>query len=237
MLVTRLDVQDAQSVMSAVEAAVARFGGIDVLVNNAGFSLFGVFEALSPEKIQEQFAVNVFGLMDVTRAVLPVLRRQGGGTIVNLSSSGGIITVPLMSMYHSTKFAVEGFSESLAYELASQNIRVKLVEPGAVRTQFGARMLSEFAHAPSLACYDAFVDKIKALYASMLAGETSSAEQVAEVVFGAATDRSPQLRYVVGEDIATLVKVRREMGEDNYIALMRAQFLSEESTVPVATGR
>ncbi|MFM2089338.1 MAG: hypothetical protein RLZZ237_4207 [Pseudomonadota bacterium] len=226
LLVTRLDVQDKASIGAAVDAAVAHFGGIDVLVNNAGFSLFGVFEALSPQKIQEQFAVNVFGLMDVTRALLPVLRQQGGGTIINVSSSGGIITVPLMSMYHATKFAVEGFSESLSYELASQNISVKLIEPGAVRTQFGARMFSEFAHNPSLASYDVYIEKIKALYDGMLTGDTSSAEQVAEVIFGAATDQSARLRYVIGEDIAELVRIRREMGEDSYLALMRAQFLS-----------
>jgi short-subunit dehydrogenase len=208
-----------------------------VLVNNAGFSLFGVFEALSPQKIHEQFAVNVFGLMDVTRAVLPVLRRQGGGTIINVSSSGGIITVPLMSMYHATKFAVEGFSESLAYELASQNIGVKLIEPGSVRTQFGARMFSEFAHDASLASYDPFIDRIKALYTAMMAGESSSAEQVADVVFDAATDRSPRLRYVVGADIAELVKIRREMGEDHYLGLMRSQFLGTESAAPAAESR
>ncbi|MFZ4874949.1 SDR family oxidoreductase [Janthinobacterium sp. Mn2066] len=226
LLVTRLDVQDKASIGAAVDAAVACFGGIDVLVNNAGFSLFGVFEALSPQKIQEQFAVNVFGLMDVTRALLPVLRQQGGGTIINVSSSGGVITVPLMSMYHATKFAVEGFSESLSYELASQNISVKLIEPGAVRTQFGARMFSEFAHDPSLASYDFYIEKIKALYAGMLTGDTSSAEQVADVIFGAATDRSARLRYVIGEDIAKLVRTRREMGEESYLALMREQFLS-----------
>ncbi|CAE6969915.1 Dihydroanticapsin 7-dehydrogenase [Paraburkholderia domus] len=237
LFVTRLDVQDESSVTSAVDAAVERFGGIDVLVNNAGFGLFGVFEALSPHKIQEQFAVNVFGLMDVTRAVLPVLRRQGGGTIVNVSSSGGMITVPLMSMYHATKFAVEGFSESLAYELTSQNIFVRLIEPGAARTQFGARMFSEFAHDRSLACYDRFIDKTNALFAAMLGGETSSAEQVADVVFDAATDQSSRLRYVVGEDIAALVKARHEMGEDNYIALMRARFLSAEPAAPTAGGR
>lgn len=231
LLITRLDVQDASSVQAAVDAAVSRFRGIDVLVNNAGFSLFGVFEALSPQKIQEQFAVNVFGLMEVTRAVLPVLRQQGGGTIVNVSSSGGLITVPLMSMYHATKFAVEGFSESLAYELASQNIAVRLIEPGAVRTQFGARMQSEFAHDPSLSAYDPFVDRIKTLYAAMMASETSSTEQVARVIHDAVADPSPRLRYVVGEDIAALVKARQEQGEDHYRTLMRGLFLA---TKPVA---
>jgi short-subunit dehydrogenase len=126
VLVTRLDVQDPQSIQKAIEAGIGRFGAIEALVNNAGFGLYGLFESTSREKIQEQFDVNVFGVMEVTRAILPHFRKNKRGLIINVSSAGGIVTLPLMSVYLSTKFAIEGFSESLAYELSSQNIVVKL---------------------------------------------------------------------------------------------------------------
>ena len=128
VLVTRLDVQDRDSISAAIEAGIARFGKIDVLINNAGFGLFGVFETISREKVQEQFDVNVFGVMEVTRAILPHFRKTKGGLILNISSGAGIYTLPLISLYCATKFALEGFSESLAYELTSQNIVVKIIE-------------------------------------------------------------------------------------------------------------
>ena len=103
---------------------IARFGRIDALINNAGFGRYGLFEAIPREKIQEQFDVNVFGVMDVTRAILPHFRKNKGGMIVNVSSGAGIFTLPMISLYCATKYALEGFSESLAYELASQNIGV-----------------------------------------------------------------------------------------------------------------
>src|SRR5208283_4346407 len=138
VLVTRLDVQDRESIDAAVADGVERFGRIDALINNAGFSLFGVFEAISREKIQEQFDVNVFGVMDVTRALLPHFRRNKGGLIINISSRAGLVSLPLISIYCATKFALEGFSESLASELASQNITVKIIEPsgGVTGTNF-----------------------------------------------------------------------------------------------------
>lgn len=131
-----LDVTDAAQAGSAVAAAVERFGRIDVLVNNAGYGLMGMFEENPPEAIERQYATNVFGLMHVTRAVLPVMRRQRSGRIFNITSIGGLRGVAGWSAYCSTKFAVEGFSESLAPELAPFGIQVTAVEPGAFRTDF-----------------------------------------------------------------------------------------------------
>ena len=150
--VTRLDVQDGETIEAAVDLALARFGSIDLLVNNAGYGQLGLFEAMSEEKIEEQFAVNVFGVMDVTRAVLPHMRKAKGGTIINISSGAGLFTLPMSSLYNASKFALEGFSESLSYELASQNITVKLVEPhgGVNETEFGARSGAGVAIDPSL---------------------------------------------------------------------------------------
>jgi NAD(P)-dependent dehydrogenase (short-subunit alcohol dehydrogenase family) len=156
VLVTRLDVQDRASIDAAIAAGIARFGRIDVLVNNAGF---GVFEATSRQRMLEQFEVNVFGLMDVTRAILPHFRANRSGVIVNISSSGGVFALPMTSLYNASKFALEGFSESLAYELAGLGISVKIVEPGDVlSTDFGHRSSGE---ADALPDYDPFITAIR----------------------------------------------------------------------------
>jgi NAD(P)-dependent dehydrogenase (short-subunit alcohol dehydrogenase family) len=225
VLVTRLDVQDRGSIDAAVAAAVERFGRIDVVINNAGFGLFGVFEATAREKIAEQFDVNVFGVMDVTRAVLPQLRKQQSGVIINVSSGAGVFTLPASSAYCASKFALEGFSEALSYELAAQKIVVKIVEPGGVlETKFGERSAQEAGRATSLPDYDAFLAHFNAVLAGLRGARLSTSESVAEVIFRAATDGSDQLRYVATEDIQPLVQKRRETSEGEYVAFMRAQF-------------
>jgi NAD(P)-dependent dehydrogenase (short-subunit alcohol dehydrogenase family) len=228
VLVTRLDVQDRASITGAIEAGIARFGRIDALINNAGFGLFGVFEVTPREKVQEQFDVNVFGVMDVTRAILPHFRENKGGLIINISSGAGIFTLPMLSLYCASKFALEGFSESLAYELASQNIVVKIVEPGGVvSTNFGKRSGEEAARNAALADYDAFVARTNAVFAGLRAERRATEEDVAKVIFEAATDGRNQLRYVATADIAPLVKARRETSEPEYIAFMRSRFLPQ----------
>lgn len=225
VLVTRLDVQDRMSINEAIEAGIARFGRIDALINNAGFGLFGVFEATPREKVQEQFEVNVFGVMDVTRAILPHFRRNKGGLIINVSSGAGVFTLPMLSLYCASKFALEGFSESLSYELASQNIVVKIVEPGGViSTNFGKRSGEEAAHNAALADYDKFVAGANALFANLRTQRLASEEDVAKVIFSAATDGTDQLRYLGTEDIAPLVKARRETSEQQYIEFMRWRY-------------
>lgn len=129
MLVTKLDVQDQTSIDKAIQEGIARFESIDVLVNNAGYGQYGLFEATPREKIRDQFDVNLFGLMDVTRALLPQMRKKKSGVIINISSGAGLFTLPMISLYCASKYALEGFTEALAYELASQNIIIKLVEP------------------------------------------------------------------------------------------------------------
>ena len=225
VLVTRLDVQDRMSINEAIEAGIARFGRIDALINNAGFGLFGVFEATPREKVQEQFEVNVFGVMDVTRAILPHFRKNQGGLIINVSSGAGVFTLPMLSLYCASKFALEGFSESLSYELASQNIVVKIVEPGGViSTNFGKRSGEEAAHNATPADYDKFVAGANAIFANLRTQRKASEEDVAKVIFGAATDGTDQLRYVATEDIMPLVKARRETSEQQYIEFMRWRY-------------
>ncbi|MCS0504853.1 SDR family oxidoreductase [Ancylobacter mangrovi] len=225
VLVTRLDVQDPDSIAAALDAGIARFGRIDVVVNNAGYGLFGLFEATPREKVIEQFEVNLFGVMDVIRAVLPHMRANGGGVIVNVSSGAGVFTLPMISLYCASKFALEGFSESLSFELASQNIRVKLVEPGGVlSTDFGRRSTQEAAGAASIPDYDRFVGRTAALFAGLRGERLASEADVVEVIYRAASDDSDRLRYVATEDIRPLVAARREGSEEAYMALLRERF-------------
>ncbi|MGD0059131.1 MAG: SDR family oxidoreductase [Verrucomicrobiia bacterium] len=227
LLVTRLDVQDRASVAEAIKAGIARFGRIDALINNAGFGLFGVFEATSREKIQEQFDVNVFGVMDVTRAILPHFRKNKGGLIINVSSGAGIFALPMISLYCASKFALEGFSESLSYELASQNIVVKIVEPGGVvSTNFGKRSGHEALQNASIADYDDFVTRTNAVFAGLRGERRATEADVAKVIYEAATDGTNQLRYVATADILPLVKARRETPEKEYMELMRTRFMT-----------
>lgn len=226
VLVTRLDVQDPASIRSALKAGIGRFGRIHALINNAGYGQYGLFEAIAREKIQQQFDVNLFGVMDVTRAILPHMRRQGGGVIVNVSSGGGIFTLPMISLYCASKFALEGFSESLSYELASQGIIVKLVVPhgGVTNTQFGQRSSQDLASDASLSDYEPFVARTTEAFSRMVAARSVSAEDVAQVIFECITDGSDQLRYFVGNDARGFLKAKRELADQQYVEFMRAKF-------------
>src|SRR4029079_3659266 len=138
----RLDVTDPDSVQEGIQTALDKFGRIDAVVNNAGFAVVGPFEAATDEQIEQVFQTNVFGVMQVCREILPIFREQKRGTIVNVASMGGRITFPLYSVSHATKWAVEGFSESLQYEVSEFNIKVKIIEPGPIKTDFYTRSMS-----------------------------------------------------------------------------------------------
>jgi NAD(P)-dependent dehydrogenase (short-subunit alcohol dehydrogenase family) len=228
VLVTRLDVQDLASIDAAVAAGIAKFGAIDVLVNNAGFGLMGVFESLSREQIRQQFDVNVIGVMDVTRAVLPQMRRQyklgqKSGVIVNVSSRAGIVAQPMISLYNASKFALEGFSESLSFELSAVGTAVKIVQPsgGITSTKFGDRTAKEATPLAPPSDYDAFVDATRKTFAKMMSAAKTDTPDVAEVIFTAATDGTDKLRYFIGVDNPPLIKARREMTEEDYIRFVR----------------
>lgn len=232
VLVTRLDVQDAEGIQEALKTAINRFGHIDGVVNNAGFSLWGVFESLPRKKIQEQFDVNVFGVMEVTRAVLPHFRARRKGIIVNVSSGAGVFGLPMISAYNASKFALEGFSESLSYELLSQGIVVKIVEPGGVLdTKFSQRLAQEAAEAPAAPDdYAEFIAGTEEVFAGLRANRLATSADVAKVIFDAVTDGTTQLRYVATDDIKPLVEARRSASEAEYIEMMRGKFM------PRATG-
>ena len=226
VLVVRLDVEDRDSIQSAIAAGIERFDRIDALVNNAGYGQYGLFEALPREMIQRQFDVNVFGVMDVTRAILPHFRANRCGVILNVSSGAGLFTLPMISVYCASKFALEGFSEALSYELASQNITVKLVVPhgGVAATRFSERSAQDYVSDPALVDYDDFVACSNAAFAEMGAARTMDSADVAEVIFGAATDGTDRLRYLVGDDARGFVKARRGLDDADYVAFMRSHF-------------
>ena len=224
VLVTRLDVQDPESIQNAIKEAIGHFGSIGVLVNNAGFGLMGVFESATPEQIQKQYAVNVFGLMDVTRAVLPLMRRQGSGTIINISSFGGQVGLPFGSLYNSSKFAVEGFSESLSHEVSAFGIVVKVIEPGGVATNFinGLEMIkNEFPE------YNPLMGNFFGRYASTTAHlPKATPEDVAQTIYQAATDGKAQLRYIIGEDAQFYIDTKYDNSDPEFIQIMRDRFVN-----------
>jgi NAD(P)-dependent dehydrogenase (short-subunit alcohol dehydrogenase family) len=186
----RLDVTIPETIETAIRETVMHFGRIDVLVNNAGYALMGALEGVKSEQLDRQFQTNVFGLVSTIQAVLPILRQQGGGTIVNVASIGGRLAFPLASAYHATKWAVEGLSESLRYELASFNIKVKIIEPGGIKTNFIDRG-TVWAEHPD---YPAVIDRLKQ-FSAKLNNSLPEPEGVAKAIYHAAIDRSGRLRY------------------------------------------
>ncbi|WP_105385301.1 SDR family oxidoreductase [Neorhizobium alkalisoli] len=222
VLVTRLDVQDASSILSAVDAGLTRFGRIDALVNNAGYGAYGPLEATPLEKIRRQFDVNVLGLLATTQAVLPHFRANRSGTIVNVSSIGGRMAFPLGTLYHGTKFAVEGLSESLQYELAPLGIAVKVIEPGGIKTDFGGRSF-DLSNDESLTEYQPLVQSLFGFFGPMMEN-ASEPELVAEVIYGATTDRTDQLRYAAGADAVHLIGNRLAADDATFFGDMKAQF-------------
>lgn len=223
-LVTRLDVTDPASISAALNLAQERFGQIDVLVNNAGYGLVGTLESMTDEQIQRQFETNVFGLMRMCRAVIPQFRERGEGTLINIASMGGRLTFPFYSIYHASKWAVDGFTESLAFELEPLGIRVRLVEPGAIRTDFYDRS-QDFVHDRALTAYNHIVDG--GIRRMKKAGDKGApATAVAETIWAAATDKGARLRYVVGSDAKGLLTLRRLIGGDQvYRRMIAGQLL------------
>ena len=226
VLVTRLDVTDPASIDAAVSEGIAKFGRIDVLVNNAGYGAYGPLEVFSMEKIRRQFDTNVIGLLAVTKALLPHFRAQRSGTIVNISSIGGKITFPLGTLYHGTKFAVEGLSESLHSELEPIGVKMKIVQPGAIKTDFGGRSF-DFANDESIQEYQDTVAAILAAVETMFEN-AAEAEVVAEVIWNAATDGTDTLRYTAGEDAKEYIANRTALDDKAFIAGMKAQLGLQE---------
>jgi len=218
-----LDITEAQSIDAAIAEGVAQFGSIDVLVNNAGIGLASAFEATPDAVIRDLFETNTFGVFATCRAIIPQMRRQGHGIIVNVTSSVTIGPMPLVAAYAASKSAVEGFTESLSYELHPFGITARLVEPGyAPTTRFTAngapRMQGLIPEA-----YGAFA---QAYFAKMAAYPTPfcTEAEVAQATLSAATEDGRRLRYPAGADTQMLAALRWSSSETEYLARMRAMF-------------
>jgi NAD(P)-dependent dehydrogenase (short-subunit alcohol dehydrogenase family) len=216
-----LDVTKPEQIAAAVRHAL-ELGPVDVLFNNAGYGLAGPFEGASDEQIVTEIDTNLLGVMRTTRAFLPALRERKSGTIVTTTSIGGLATFPFNSVYHATKWALEGWSESLAFELAPLGIRVKTVAPGGIKTDFAGRSLVMTQH-PAYADNLARVAKVFMDPERRAAG--SSAEQIAEVVYEAATDESERITFVAGGDAKQLYAQRLAAGIDQFRKVIAQMFL------------
>ena len=221
VMVVKLDVLDTDSIELAVKSGLDKFGKIDVLLNNAGYGAYGPLESFTREKILRQFNTNVIGLMDVTRAVLPYFRQNKNGIIINVSSMGGKMTFPLGSLYHGTKFAVEGISESLRYEVEQFGGKVKIVEPGAIATDFAGRSF-DFNNDENLKEYQNIVTKVTTVFPSMIKN-AAPVSIVPKVIYQAATDGKSKLRYVAGND-AKLYQTLNKLFGYNFIVSMNKRF-------------
>ncbi len=218
LLVLPMDVEEASSIKNAVKAGIDAFGRIDVLVNNAGYAVIGIFESSTEEQVRKQYAVNVFGLMNVTREVLPYLRANGEGVIVNISSYGGLAALPIATIYNSSKFAVEGFSEALAHELAHLNIAVKVVEPGSIATNFRSNADIIRNEIPD---YEKLTSVFMQQHAKMTEGtKKATVQDVAAIIYGAATDGEKRIRYVAGEDAQFFIDQKFQASEAEYLQKM-----------------
>ena len=216
-----LDVTKPDTIDATIESAIRDFGKIDVLVNNAGFGADGVFELMDDDFIRTQFETNVFGLMRVTRAIIPIFREQKAGVIVQVASMGGRLTFPLFSIYHGTKWAVEGFSEALQFELVQFNIRIKIIEPGAIKTEFYGRSRSFVGL--DFEPYKAFTDKVDKLNQETGA-KGESPDVVAKTIFQAANDSSSKLRYATGSPAPILLLVRKLLPDAFWFWIVRMSY-------------
>ena len=202
-----LDVTDAGQVDSAVTEAIAKFGSVDVLVNNAGYGLAGAIEEVSETEFMPMFETNVFGLLRVTRAFLPHLRRQRSGHILNLSSIGGLVASPGIGYYNATKFAVEGMSEALATELAPLGIRVTIIEPGPFRTDFLGR--SGVVAKARIADYDATAGNMRKYFAENDGKQKGDPLRAVHAMIQIVESPNPPLRLLLGA--STLQRLRGKL--------------------------
>lgn len=210
--VVRVDVTDPAQVRQAVGTAVEAFGRIDVVVNNAGYGLFGGVEEASDEQIRRQFEVNVFGVFDVTRAVLPVMRRQRSGHIVMMSSVAGVVGAPGLAWYDATKFAVEGFSEALAAEAAPIGVKVTIIEPGNFRTNWTGNAMEKTEPIPD---YAPAIDTMRDGFAQLHGNQPGDPAKAARAIIGVVEAAEPPLRLILGADALGHIrgKLQRQLAE------------------------
>ena len=219
----QLDVTDDASVNKAIQTIISESGRIDVLVNNAGYGLVGAFEDLSMDEIRRQFETNFFGVIRVMQSVLPLMRKQKFGIIVNISSGAGRFGYPSGSAYVSTKFAIEGLSESIAYELDQFGIKVILIEPGVIKTNFDSGMVVAKKSQDASSPYFNMTQKMDTVFRQLIRN-SSPPSLVADVVVQAVKSENPNLRYLAGKDVEQWVDQKKKMSDTEFFNMMKQSF-------------
>jgi NAD(P)-dependent dehydrogenase (short-subunit alcohol dehydrogenase family) len=232
--VLRLDVTDEESISGAIDKIIGEKSRIDILVNNAGYSLLGPLEQLHIDEIKEEFETNFFGIIKLIQSVLPIMRKQGYGRIINVSSLAGRIGFPLSSAYVSSKFALEGLVESLRYEVQPFGIHVCLIEPGVIKTNFvnnmklGKNVITLSKNNNDNSPYVEIIQKrISAFKPRFEKG--SSAGEVADMVLEAVTSDNPKARYLVGEDALKMMERRKITADEEFARLVMNSVLGRDS--------
>lgn len=214
-----LDVTDAEQINTTIKNITDKFS-VDVVVNNAGYGLIGALEALTDEQIQRQVTTNLLGVIRVSKAFAPHFREKESGTFLNITSTFGLMGFPTCSIYSATKFAVDGFSESLAYELAQFGIQVKIIAPGGMQTDFATRSMEAGQHD----AYAQLTAEVAKGYSAEQLANYTKAEDVARIIYSAATDDKNQLRYVAGKDANALYNQRLTAGAEAQFKDIKAMF-------------
>jgi NAD(P)-dependent dehydrogenase (short-subunit alcohol dehydrogenase family) len=225
--VVELDVDSDKSVKDAIDRIYNESGRVDVLINNAGYSLLGALEDISMDELKAQFETNLFGPVRVMKSVLPIMRKQQeGGTIVNVSSMSGRLGFPFLSAYAASKFAIEGLTESLVYEIQPFDIKLVLIEPGITKTNFVENGRSPNMAAAASSPYTSLSQKILKSASTLMQSATPPVE-VAKVILKAVTTDNPDLRYRVGNDADQMVEARNAMSDREWQQLIKQQYLVE----------
>jgi NAD(P)-dependent dehydrogenase (short-subunit alcohol dehydrogenase family) len=230
-----LDVNDDASVDIAFDTILKENGRIDVLVNNAGFDMFGSLEELTIDEIRAQFETNFFGVVRTTKAVIPTMRKQGSGVIIIVSSIGGRVgLVPFNTPYHASKFALEGFTESLRHELAEFGVKAILIEPGGVKTNFVDNIKTAKNYNPTDSPYAKTMQKIFEGIGPIMA-DASPPGEVARVILSAINSNVPNVRYPVGKDAESVLKARSELSDNEMEKWIRESYTDKKGFVRKST--
>lgn len=214
--VFKMDVTDPASVKKTVADVIDTFGQIDVVVNNAGIGRYGALELVTDNEINEQWATNVKGVINVIREVLPRFRAKGAGMFINVSSVMGLTTgMPLGSLYNMSKFALEGLSEALYYELKPLNIEIRLVEPGGFKSEFNSNVMLK--RDEQIIGYEMMTDKIEHMLNHVNDSPSGTAQDTADVIFNLATRESDLFRTVIGTDSLSLMELRNSLPVEDFL--------------------
>jgi NAD(P)-dependent dehydrogenase (short-subunit alcohol dehydrogenase family) len=233
--VIQLDVNDDKSVKDAIDKIVAENRRIDVLVNNAGYGLFSPIEDVTLDQVKDQFETNFFGVVRVTKEALPIMRKQRKGTIVNVSSGAGRVGVPVYSVYVASKFALEGLSESMRYELKEFGINIVIIEPGVIKTNIVENLKTADIRSRSKSPYSDLIERVSKGFGKMMDNSSSPPKLVAEAILNAITSKEPEIRYVVGDDAQYIMKVRKSTSDREFENWMYESILQEKGFVRANT--